>query len=862
MSVIKLHTANERLIFDSKPVITSGNIDIVSISVTLCRNWREVGETADIWAVFYRDESEKLKRKLVDGSCMIPNEMLIDRGFFYIGIYAENANSERVKTSNIVEYEVRQGTATTAETKSRIVANAQAEYLTDLANSLETATGEDYAGKTWEELNEEVQSMNDHEVSIDLSEYVKHDEMPEIDVDDIVTRAAGTEPTYSFEADKDPVYWVDNSKIDIDGSLASSSYPTCVSPEIYLGADLYYKITGNCYEDEIYQYGVGGFVEKTSISADGLFKVHKDAQCIRLVVPKFNNVGEEIDLNETVEYFCNTCKLYICDRYKLKDNVELPDNIEIPNVPTKVSELENDKGFITLNDLPEVETPEVSNITPEQTTFFEFVPANNLLDASTKQVGLLNNDGKIYTGGSYDNYRYFEQYIPVDVGDEISLQYTYNGIRFNYSVTNNMANFARVVAYDTNKQILKTLGAVTNPTNKVYAYTVPETVAYIRITISSSSDGWTDISVVKNTSVVLPYEEYGTNSKAQLKAEYIPEKKNKVIAFLPDEIVCATGRTIEIYNNQICPIAEKYHFRWVCDIGKALKRKFSITGTEELLGDYDLILEIYDDTETCLYSKTSTLKIVTGTIADNVSICPIGDSLTNGKYWLNEVRTLSDNKVSYVGTRGNTEGVKHEGRSGFTSKGYLTAQDYGFENEGVHPFWNGSKFSWSYYKTNSGINPDAVQIFLGTNDLFGNTTAETFSENIKTMVDDIRSTDANIPLFIVMTILTGNQNGLGKQQSTDGFASYKGKYKYALDCKFIKAMELLYDTLKDYENLYFVPLTECHDNEYNFGAVETAVNPRAIQKEFMPNEGIHPQQQGYEQMADVMYSVYCRAFTS
>lgn len=522
----------------------------------------------------------------------------------------------------------------------------------------------------------------------------------------------------------------------------------------------------------------------------------------------------------------------------------------------KTSELENDSGFITADDIPEA-----NNITPEQTTFFEFLPANNLLDATTKQVGMLNNDGKLYTGGSYDNYRYFEQYIPVNEGDVISFQHTdKNGTR--YTTAEQSLTFPRIAAYDSEKQILKTLGAMSTSTNKVYMYTVPETVRYIRITLPSAIDNWTELAVVKNIYNVVPYEEYGTNSKVQLKPEYIPEKKNTVLAFLPDEICCAVGRTIEIYNNQVCPTAEKYHFRWVCDIGKPLGRKFSITGTEALIGDYDLILEIYDDEEACMYSKTSKLKVVAGTIADNVSICPIGDSLTNGKYWLNEVQTLSENKVSYVGTRGNTEGVKHEGRSGFTSKGYLTAQTYDFENEGVHPFWNGTEFSWEYYKTNNGINPTAVQIFLGTNDLFGNTTAETFTENIKTMVDNIRSTDTNIPIFVVLTILVGSQNGLGKQQSTDGFTSYKGKYKYNLDCKFIGAMNLLYDTLKDYANLYFVPLTECHDNEYNFGAVETPVNPRASQTEYMPNEGIHPQQQGYEQMADIMYSVYCRAFVS
>jgi hypothetical protein len=128
------------------------------------------------------------------------------------------------------------------------------------------------------------------------------------------------------------------------------------------------------------------------------------------------------------------------------------------------------------------------------------------------------------------------------------------------------------------------------------------------------------------------------------------------------------------------------------------------------------------------------------------------------------------------------------------------------------------------------------------------------------MVDSIRENDANIPIFVVLTILPGNQNGIGVQQSNDGFASQKGKYKFGLDCKIVKAMQMLHDKLKSYANLYFVPLTECHDSEYNFGVVETPVNPRASQKELMPTEGVHPQQQGYEQIADIMYSVYCAAF--
>lgn len=153
MGVIKLHTANERLIFDTKPVITSGNININSIEITLCKHWLLLGENADIWAVFYKDENDKLKVKLENGSCLIPNEMLTKKGFFYFGIYADDKSGVRVKTSINVEYEVKQGAATEAETVSKIVESAQAETRENLASLLEDLTGEEQAGKTLSELN-------------------------------------------------------------------------------------------------------------------------------------------------------------------------------------------------------------------------------------------------------------------------------------------------------------------------------------------------------------------------------------------------------------------------------------------------------------------------------------------------------------------------------------------------------------------------------------------------------------------------------------------------------------------------------------------------------------------------------------
>ena len=94
---------------------------------------------------------------------------------------------------------------------------------------------------------------------------------------------------------------------------------------------------------------------------------------------------------------------------------------------------------------------------------------------------------------------------------------------------------------------------------------------------------------------------------------------NNIPAFLPKEICVAVGRTIELYNNQVCLTANKYHIQWKCAIGKSMQRKFSITATEEMLeggdldlpkGQYTLTLNLFnDDLELCATLST-VLKIL------------------------------------------------------------------------------------------------------------------------------------------------------------------------------------------------------------------------------------------------------------
>lgn len=503
------------------------------------------------------------------------------------------------------------------------------------------------------------------------------------------------------------------------------------------------------------------------------------------------------------------------------------------------------------------EPGELQQVTPEDTTFFDIAYSSNLLNLNAVSQGCyLTENGGLNSNPSYTT----SDYIPCSAGDTIRHQFSYNGKRYD-NVESTYTSIARICAYDTDKQFIE--GSYQS---YIYVYEAPENTAYIRLsyTVWNSGSFSDSAIIISDSSEVIPFIEYGAVLSEQISPQYIPTDPIK--AFLPDEICCAVGRTVEIYNSQVCPAAEKYHFKWECSIGKALKRKFSFTGMTENIGEYKLSLYICNDSLNVVWSGSATLKIVpahTGTL----TICCIGDSFTNCKPWLAELMSLNSG-ISGVGTMtgfsDDSQGISHqiqfEGRSGWTAAKYLTAGD-AEENPSefkyINPFFNAanSRFDWNYYVENKlgGVSPDAVQIFLGTNGIKTDPTENV--ENIKKIIDYIRQDNADIPVFVVNTVYCSDQNGIGVQTASDGYtALYSGKYKYEEDMKVLNLMQGLYDALKDYGNLYFVPAAVCHDSEFNFGNVETNVNPRSSITETFPIESVHPQKAGYYQMADIMFS--------
>lgn len=349
---------------------------------------------------------------------------------------------------------------------------------------------------------------------------------------------------------------------------------------------------------------------------------------------------------------------------------------------------------------------------------------------------------------------------------------------------------------------------------------------------------------------------------AKADTETVIAEEETIEIYLPETYYAATGLTMEIYNSQITNKGEYisgYNVRWTCDIGESLERKYSVTTTEDMLGDHELKVEVYDNAMTLLAEKTCNLKVVDNILENSFSLLEIGDSLSCDGILYRRLQGLADGQIVFNGTR-SIDGFLMEGRIAFSAKDYLSQKGYLVdEGEDCHPFYNPDTgtFDWNYYRETTGFYPDVVQIFLGTN----NIRSETNVDDIIAIIDAIRSVDVMTPIYVVNTIYQGSQNGLGSWKTEHGEYLSKGWNKHEQDLAVFNLMTDLSERLADYEDLYLVPAGISMDSAYNYERVDTAANPYSEATEVYESDPVHPNQAGYYQIADVMFSTFCGTMT-
>lgn len=522
------------------------------------------------------------------------------------------------------------------------------------------------------------------------------------------------------------------------------------------------------------------------------------------------------------------------------------------NIPTEYEEYRKaEKHYVAKNSFFD----NVDVLTKEsiQDGYMEKVPYNMLNPEEVVWNKLINAAGVISDNSSY----YLTGYIPVDEGDLIRV----------FTRDLSPENMRSVCAFDSEKIAINGKGS----NSGIVSYTVPNGIKYIRISLNYNTN-WTyylpSDRMVTFAKSDIRFMNYGIEDadKHRFRSEFAPAESANLHVYLPPEIDVGIGRTVELYNELVCLEANKYHMQWRGTNGVQYANKYSIYG--RTAGQSSLTLNIFNDSMGLVWTGKTTVVVSENNISSTTNIIPIGDSLTNMKPWLSEVQNLSGGKIKWIGTRHRSdqpESPYHEGRSGYSAGAYLTDSSYTFDSNyagspsvsgTANPFWDGTKFSLAHYVQTQGATigiPDAVMLLLGTNDIAIDATDNV--ANIKAIVTSIRSEYASMPIFVCNTIYRSNQNGYYSAGS-DNYTS-ASDWAFSADMKIMNLQNALSAALAGMENVYIVPLSVCMDREHNFGQVDAAVNPRLTSVTIkIPNESVHPQESGYLQMADVMYSSF------
>lgn len=236
----------------------------------------------------------------------------------------------------------------------------------------------------------------------------------------------------------------------------------------------------------------------------------------------------------------------------------------------------------------------------------------------------------------------------------------------------------------------------------------------------------------------------------------------------------------------------------------------------------------------------------------SIKVLCIGDSTTAGGQYIGIINTDYNVNpvVTFLGTQGSGSN-KHEGHSGKT---------FAWFNGSESPFWDSGigAINFQKYLSDNGWSlgsNDLISIHLGINDIFSEadpSKLEGIKTNCDSLINELRRVVPGVNIAICVTIPPAiSQDAFGddynNNQTLDGYLdNYKSWVAFMLEN---------YDTTAMRSNKIFMPQFNCNlDRTYNFPQVEVPANSRTSKTIASWNNGVHPANEGYYQMGDVLWS--------
>lgn len=317
------------------------------------------------------------------------------------------------------------------------------------------------------------------------------------------------------------------------------------------------------------------------------------------------------------------------------------------------------------------------------------------------------------------------------------------------------------------------------------------------------------------------------------------------------KVYCVVGNEMNIYFDNLVSKNDLFKFDTVCTIGVQQNERMKIVpGSAATTA---LTINCYDNRDTLIYQSNASIISVDSTAKSGVNeTCLfIGDSTTAANVYTQELLTLFGSDVmdiTLIGTKG-TGLNKHEGIGGWTVDMFYQNVSSPFVFSGVFNFTQ-------YMSTNGYVAVDKVFIHLGINDVFNATTDDEvitiLDSNItkmNAMITSIKSFNANTKICIMVTIPpSSTQDSFG-----DDYASGVTQSRYKRN-NYLYARRLIDSyNYRESENILLVPVNLNLDTARNMQTTTVEANSRNSTIITRQNNGVHPADIGYYQMADTIY---------
>lgn len=392
---------------------------------------------------------------------------------------------------------------------------------------------------------------------------------------------------------------------------------------------------------------------------------------------------------------------------------------------------------------------------------------------------------------------------------------------------------------------------------------VPSNAKWCRASLLT---GLSDIFQIESGSVKTNYEPFISRYGKQIE-DLIPENilvDNNIQSSIitPSVMYWLAGKEMNVYFDSSIyhPLGESRGFynSVYSSAGKFMQEKFRVTP------DVTFSFNLKTESKSQFIEKTTTVNVASTTSGAGITrkILVIGDSTVKHGHTIKYISDFfaNDNMhVEFIGTR-TSQGVKHEGRSGWRLANYMN--DASFDGES-NAFWNGSQFSFSHYLSSTSqtiSNNDWVFIQLGINDIYSAALLDGSvnvydlifhtKKYLAEMIANIKSVNSNLRIGIIQTIPPA--------MSQDGTGNLLNSAEFSLEYYIKKGLVPWWnELLKTYDNtetrnnkIYLIGATSIIDRENNFQKYSQNIDSHNTDSIKVTADDVHPAVPGYQQIGD------------